>query len=813
LRTDNLKGLSNLIDVIAAIKAFPAHWRGAFAAGSALFLLASTAFSSPAFARIPTLSSITQSDKQAIETEPKAVSPEQQREITKRALTEAEKERDRAEAAPHGISRQEAKERYRLLDGLVTLLSSQLSLINEREALRRTRTDVEQKTKSWTGFPEPPPYSILIVDELLGSVLTARAKVQGLSTNRELFAQQVSQYREAAKHAREMDRQTADVLEHATSPGERLTASWQKGLTGLRARNADAIAESIALRYEVLGERLGIAVVDVDLLERQLAEARKGMVFSRADLNKALDRLKSSRLNLEQELEASLARDARSRSTLARTQQELNAFTLRHGKGNISPATVARRDRLDALNRAALAWVESSRFETEVVSALIALNKSDATFWEQRYTAVTGTDAEQQRTILAEFRKSREHLKPWLEYTRQQLELYQAAERGQESRLAAINERSPLRAPEQDLLATIHLQRQLAERQKTAVEQADLERQSWLEDIERVQQSRSILVRVKNGLGTLSDIVRRVWSFELFAVEDTVEVAGQKVVTSRGVTVGKSVGALLLFLVGYFIAAYLGRRVQRIMVSRFGVGEHQSNVIRRWLLALTIFILLIVTLNLARIPLTVFAFLGGALAIGVGFGTQTLIKNFISGILILVERKVKVGDTIDVDGVVGRIVTVDIRASTVLGFDGVETMIPNSMFLDNKVTNWTHTNARLRRIVRVGVAYGSPTTRVRDTLTECGNEHGLILKDPPPEVLFEDFGDNALIFALYFWIDYGPEVNPLLVASDLRFMIARRFAEENIVLAFPQRDIHLDSSHPLRIEVVSPPGINSGPSS
>jgi small-conductance mechanosensitive channel len=143
------------------------------------------------------------------------------------------------------------------------------------------------------------------------------------------------------------------------------------------------------------------------------------------------------------------------------------------------------------------------------------------------------------------------------------------------------------------------------------------------------------------------------------------------------------------------------------------------------------------------------------------------------------------------------------RASTILGFDGVETVIPNSTFLENKVTNWTHTNARLRRIVRVGVAYGSETTRVRDILAECGNTHNLILKVPPPEALFEDFGDNSLVFALYFWIDYGPEVNPLQVASDLRFMIDRRFAEEKIVLAFPQRDVHLDSAQPLRIEMIS----------
>jgi len=163
----------------------------------------------------------------------------------------------------------------------------------------------------------------------------------------------------------------------------------------------------------------------------------------------------------------------------------------------------------------------------------------------------------------------------------------------------------------------------------------------------------------------------------------------------------------------------------------------------------------------------------------------------------------KVGDTVDVDGVVGRIATVDMRASTILGFDGVETVIPNSTFLENKVTNWTHTNARLRRIVRVGVEYGSRTTQVRDILTECGNAHRLILKDPPPEAFFDDFGDNSLVFALYFWIDYGPEVNPLQVASDLRFMIDQRFAEEKIALAFPQRDVHLDSVHPLRIEMVS----------
>ncbi|WP_306535528.1 mechanosensitive ion channel family protein [Geobacter sp.] len=294
-----------------------------------------------------------------------------------------------------------------------------------------------------------------------------------------------------------------------------------------------------------------------------------------------------------------------------------------------------------------------------------------------------------------------------------------------------------------------------------------------------------------------------IWNFELFAVEDTVEVGGQKIITSRGVTVGKSAGAVILFFAGYMVIAFLGRRLQRVLVSRFGVNEQNANVMRRWLVAVFAFILLVLTLNLARIPLTVFAFLGGALAIGVGFGTQTLIKNFISGILLLIERKVRVGDIVEVEGVVGRVTEVDIRSSTVLGFDGVETLIPNASFLENKVTNWTHTSPQMRRVLRVGVAYGSPVQAVSEVLMECAGRHGLILNTPEPVVLFEDFGDNSLIFALYFWIEMLPQVNALKVASDLRFMIEKRFAEKGIIISFPQRDVHFDTGRPLKVHIVS----------
>ncbi len=224
-------------------------------------------------------------------------------------------------------------------------------------------------------------------------------------------------------------------------------------------------------------------------------------------------------------------------------------------------------------------------------------------------------------------------------------------------------------------------------------------------------------MRVKESAG-------RIWNYELLTIEDKVEVGGQTVTTSRGVTVGKSIGAVLLLLLGYRLLICLSRRVERQLVRRFDLGEEQAKTLRRWVNALGMVALLMLTLNLARIPLTVFAFAGGALAIGIGFGTQTLIKNLISGMIVLVERNVRVGDIIEVEGITGRVTAVDVRSSTVRAADGVESMIPNSMLLEQKVTNWTLTDAHLRRVVKVGVAYGSPVREVARILADCAERHG-----------------------------------------------------------------------------------------
>jgi potassium efflux system protein len=303
--------------------------------------------------------------------------------------------------------------------------------------------------------------------------------------------------------------------------------------------------------------------------------------------------------------------------------------------------------------------------------------------------------------------------------------------------------------------------------------------------------------------------VARVWNFELFSVEDSVVVDGQHVSVARGVTVGKSLGALLIFLGGLWAVGRGLTAIERRLVSR-GVNAPRVRTIKRWVMLLASLVLLLLTLNAARIPLTVFAFLGGALAIGVGFGTQTIIRNFISGMIVLAERRVRIGDTIEVDGITGTVTSVDVRSTTVRGFEGVETIVPNSVLLENKVTNWTFTDQKVRRAVRVGVAYGSELRVVADLLEETVGRHGNVLGDPAPQVYLEDFGDNAIVFLIHFWVDLAQVANSIRVMSDLRFMIGKRLDEAGIVIAFPQRDVHLDAPHPLRVELVRGAG-ESGP--
>ncbi len=179
----------------------------------------------------------------------------------------------------------------------------------------------------------------------------------------------------------------------------------------------------------------------------------------------------------------------------------------------------------------------------------------------------------------------------------------------------------------------------------------------------------------------------------------------------------------------------------------------------------------------------------GALGIGLGFGLQNIFNNFISGIILLFERPIQVGDDIEINGTWARVRKINVRSTVVQTYDNASLIIPNSDFISAQVINWTLKDKRIRRKINVGVAYGSDIQLVRESLLGISGVHRQVLAHPRADVLFADFGDSALVFVLRFWTNVDIM---LTVETDLRFEIDRVFKEKGIVIAFPQLDLHLD---------------------
>ena len=271
-------------------------------------------------------------------------------------------------------------------------------------------------------------------------------------------------------------------------------------------------------------------------------------------------------------------------------------------------------------------------------------------------------------------------------------------------------------------------------------------------------------------------------------------------ISSQEFTLGQLLIIPAVLIVGYLGIHWLARVITNRMVAR-KMQPDIVHLIRRIFYVVALVVLAITTLDLLNVPLTAFAFVSGAIAIGVGFGAQNIINNFISGWILMWERPIRIGDYLEVGEAAGTVEAINTRSTRIRRTDGVHMLIPNSALLENTVVNWTLIDNLARTIVTVGVAYGSPVKRVAELILQATQEHEVTLNDPAPSVIFSDFGDSALVFDAYFWINATAERNLRAVRSDIRFRIVELFEENDIVISFPQRDVHLDGN----ITLLNPP--------
>lgn len=294
-------------------------------------------------------------------------------------------------------------------------------------------------------------------------------------------------------------------------------------------------------------------------------------------------------------------------------------------------------------------------------------------------------------------------------------------------------------------------------------------------------------------LDKIWEVITTLWHFELFQSGDSTIYLNQLII------------ALFVVLIGFVVSKWMSRSIGRRLSKSGKLNENTTHALQRIFHLVFIVIIVLVALPIAGIPITIFTVLGGAVAIGVGFGMQNLFNNLISGLILMIEKPIRIGDIVFIGGDEGRVEDIGNRCTRVRRGNGVDVLIPNSHFLEQEVVNWTLSDNDIRGEVLVGVAYGSDTKKTHDLMIKAAVDNEKVHESPAPFVLFEDFGDNALGFRLYFWANVRSPLDVDRINSEIRFCIDDLFKEAEICIAFPQRDVHLDTLSPLEVNITNKP--------
>jgi small-conductance mechanosensitive channel len=261
-------------------------------------------------------------------------------------------------------------------------------------------------------------------------------------------------------------------------------------------------------------------------------------------------------------------------------------------------------------------------------------------------------------------------------------------------------------------------------------------------------------------------------------------------------TVGVSLTLLLkvgMFLLFLFFAAHRVRKfLEADVLPHTSLDLGQQDAFARMSAYLVFLLGLVIGLQTMGVNLSSLLVLGGAVGIGVGFGLQTIASNFVSGLILLVERPIKLGDRVEVGGTNGDVVRMAARSTWIRTNENVVIIVPNSEFVAHRITNWTANDRQVRFSIPVGVSYDSSPEQVRDILLKVALAHPDVLAKPAPDVCFMEFGDSSLNFELRVWTIRQVQT-PQVLISDLLFAIFRAFREFGIEIPFPQRDLHVRS--------------------
>jgi potassium-dependent mechanosensitive channel len=699
-----------------------------------------------------------------------------------------------ADGAPPGTPEPEVGDRIRLLHQLERSLAESIDAQDRRPLVVRTRREAEARADGWKAFPDPPPYSLPFVDSLEQTQETFEQQIATIASRESVLATVIQRLQRRLRDSEAELRLANERFEGASADTEqRRRARWLRDLAQLRSEEASASLDEVTQARANTVEEMAAARADLRLVKAQLVVARASIRFTQEDLDHVLARLvgDSKAVNGDIDRQTVIWKERRREAdeAIKRLADARKAGAMGGEAPEAYAARVATLERdADVTQRRA----ENANLALDGLRTQLALVDYERRAWTARYELMKSRDLARETTAYENLVNSIANLQAWNEYQKQQLDSATSFVATLDSRLRGA---TPVEAAALRDLRDVYLERGTILRTSLSATQP-LEHllMRWRSYAANPDVPASLATRAADLWVVAKVWVKRIWDIEIFSVEDSFETAdGRKISVQRSITIGKTVGALLLIIFGSWLCVRLAHLASWMSIRMFRQTPAYANIIYRWTLALLVALLVVASLLAVQIPLTAFAFIGGALAIGVGFGAQNLLKNLMSGVMLLIEKPLRVGDLIEFGTVRGRVTNIGFRASVVRTADGSEALIPNSTFIENNVTNLTYSSTDMRQTIVIGVAYGADPAAVRDVLIDVAKAHPAVLKSPEPAAYFDEFGDAAQKFRLTYWIDVRPDVDTGRIATELRETILKRLIDCGIAIPTTHRIVHVET--------------------
>ncbi len=267
----------------------------------------------------------------------------------------------------------------------------------------------------------------------------------------------------------------------------------------------------------------------------------------------------------------------------------------------------------------------------------------------------------------------------------------------------------------------------------------------------------------------------------------------------QGISAGKILTGIILLVLSFLFSKRASRIIEDRLLVRLPMDESIRYTFRQLIYYFLLFISTLFTLHVLSVPITIFTVLGGALAVGIGFGSQNLVNNFISGILVMAERPMGIGDWVEVDTVIGQVQAIGIRSTQIRTVTGVVITVNNTLFIEKNLTNWTKSGTLFTKVM-FGVAYGTDVKVLeRVVLESLQGIEGVT----EPSLMFMDFGDNALSFEVGFRLPPSMFALRKTTESQIRFRLYENLNKAGIAIPFPQRDLHIYANSPVPVKILN----------